>query len=153
MLELRQARPDDHAAIVTVVDDWWGRPVSGLLPRLFLDHFWTTSLVAEDDRGLAGFLVGFISPGAPEVGYVHFLGVRPDLRGSGLGRRLYAAFADTATDAGCRELRAITSPANEPSIGFHRSLGFAVSPPVPDHDGPGRAMVVFRRRLDGPQRS
>ena len=65
-----------------------------LLPRLFLEHFAGTSLTAEDDRGeLAGFLVGFDSPDHRGEAYVHFVGVRPDQRGSGLGRALHDRFA------------------------------------------------------------
>jgi hypothetical protein len=38
-LTLRTATPADYDAIAAVVDDWWGRPVRRMLPRLFLDHF------------------------------------------------------------------------------------------------------------------
>ncbi|AEH08933.1 hypothetical protein FsymDg_1467 [Candidatus Protofrankia datiscae] len=85
-VEVRVARPEDYDDIVSVVDDWWGRPVSTGLPRLFLDHFHSSSRVGEDSRGLAGFLVAFLSPAQPGVGYVHFVGVRPDRRGAGLAR-------------------------------------------------------------------
>ena len=67
MVGIRVARPDDYDRIITVVDEWWGRPVSSSLPRLFLDLFWTTSRVADDDQGLAGFLVAFMSPAQPQV--------------------------------------------------------------------------------------
>jgi GNAT superfamily N-acetyltransferase len=147
---VRVASPQDYGRIVEVVDDWWGRPVSRSLPRLFLDHFWSTSLVAEDEEGLAGFLVAFVSPSQPRCGYVHFAGVRPDLRQGGLARRLYDGFADQAAGQGCTELRAITAPGNVGSISFHRSLGFEVSEPAADHNGPGRPMVSFWRRLSPP---
>lgn len=55
---IRSARPADYDAIAAVVDDWWGRPVLPSLPRLFLDHFHRTSLVAEATHGLNAFLVG-----------------------------------------------------------------------------------------------
>ena len=80
---------EDYDNVIAVVDDWWGRPVSSSLPRLVFEHLWPTSTIAEDKDGLAGFLVGFISPAQPEVGYVHFVGVRPDRRRSGLARLLY----------------------------------------------------------------
>jgi len=144
---VRVARPGDYDSIVAVVDDWWGRPVSRSLPRLFLDHFWSTSRIAADAQGLAGFLVAFVSPAQPRCGYVHFAGVRPDQRRSGLARRLYDDFADQAAAQGCTELRAITAPGNTGSIRFHQGLGFEVSEPVPDYNGTGRPMVAFRRRL------
>ncbi len=148
--DIRPASPTDYDAIVGVADIWWGRDVTATLPRLFLDHFATSSLVAEDGEGLAGFLVGLDSSALPHVGYIHFAGVRPDRRRDGLARRLYADFTDRARMLGCREVRAITSPMNAASIGFHRALGFEVSEPVPDYNGPGRAMVTFRLPLTPP---
>ncbi|MEQ3553603.1 GNAT family N-acetyltransferase [Pseudonocardia nematodicida] len=149
-MRVRAARPGDHPAIVGVVDDWWGRPVHGLVPRMFLDHFHRTSLVAVEDTAhgpLAGFLIGFPSPSEPAVGYIHFVGVRPDLRGDGLARDLYDRFTVIARAHGCSELQAITSPQNEGSLRFHRSLGFDVEGPVPDHDGAGLDKYRFRRVL------
>lgn len=61
-VDVHVASPNDYDRIVAVVDDWWGRPVVAGLPRLFLDHFWNTSRVAEDEQGLAAFLVAFMSP-------------------------------------------------------------------------------------------
>lgn len=96
---------------------------------------------------MAGFLVGFVSPSRPHLAYVHFAGVRPDRRRSGLARQLYEEFADHARGQGCTELSAITATGNIGSIRFHRSLGFTASEPVPDYNGPGRAMVIFLGRL------
>ena len=144
---LRTAHRQDYDLIVAVIDDWFGRPVRASLPRLFLDHFWSTSLVAQDGDGLAGFLVALFSPSQPHVAYVHFAGVRPDRRRSGLARRLYEDFAENALAQGCTQLAAITSTGNLGSIHFHRRLGFAVSEPVPDYNGPGRPMVTFLRQL------
>lgn len=146
-VRVRVARPEDYETIVGVVDDWWGRPVCSSLPRLFLDHFWSTSRVAEDQQGLAGFLVGFYSPSEPQVAYVHFVGVRPDHRKRGLARRLYDDFAHGASQHGCTELQAITAPNNSGSVGFHQSLDFVVNGPATDYNGPGRPMVTFRRQL------
>jgi ribosomal protein S18 acetylase RimI-like enzyme len=125
---IRCARVEDHARIVAVVDDWWGgRRMAALLPSLFLEHFAGTSLVAEDDGGeLAGFLVGFDSPDHPGEAYVHFLGVRPDHRGSGLGRRLHDLFAAAAAERGVTAVRCVTSTLNTASVAFHTSIGFEV---------------------------
>lgn len=145
---MRAARPGDYDRIAAVVDDWWGRPVGRSLPRLFLDHFHATSLIAESaDGALAGFLVGLLSPSLPDEAYIHFVGVAPEYRRSGLGQRLYQAFFDLARADGRRIVRSVTSPVNAGSIAFHRRLGFTASEPVPDYDGPGRELVAFRREL------
>lgn len=137
-----------------------------LLPRLFLDLFWSTSLVAErppvrgggpvpgggpgadgDSPELCGFLVGVLSPSDPAEAYVHFVGVAPAARRSGLAERLYSTFFRLARDDGRRVVRAVTSPSNEQSIAFHAALGFAVTGPVPGHNGPGTEYVCFDRPL------
>ena len=142
---LREARPDDYDAIVSVVDEWWGRPIAGVLPRLYLDHFHRTSLVAERDQDLSGFLIGFHSPSRSDEAYIHFVGIAPAARGTGLARRLYEEFFAAAVRAGRPRLHAITSPVNTASIAFHRAMGFDVIGPVTDYDGPGVDRVVFER--------
>jgi predicted GNAT superfamily acetyltransferase len=109
----RTAVPADYDAIVAVVDEWWGRPMVSKLPRLFLDHFCDTSFVIEDEAGLAAFLIGFLSPSYPEIAYIHFVAVRPDLRTAGLGRRMYEDFFTLARTEGRSTAEA---------IGFSRQL-------------------------------
>ena len=89
-------------------------------------------------------LLGFVTPDG--TGYVHLIATRDDARGTGLGRRLYAAFAEAAERLGARRLKAITSIENTGSIAFHRSLGFDTKV-VDDYNGRGRAMAVFHRDL------
>jgi ribosomal protein S18 acetylase RimI-like enzyme len=144
---LRAARPEDYDAIAAVVDEWWGRSILGSLPRLFLDHFHRTSLIAEGAEGMAAFLVGLVSPSVPDRAHIHFVGVAPDARRGGLARLLYREFYALAAGQGAASVTAITSPVNHGSIAFHRRMGFSVEGPVTDYDGPGKAMMVFRRAL------
>lgn len=125
---IRGARLEDHPRIVEVVDSWWGgRRMSALLPSLFLEHFAGTSYVAEtDDGALAGFLVGFVSQDHPDEAYVHFVGVRPDLRGEDLGGRLHDTFAAEVAGRGVRLVRCVTSTVNTASVAFHTRIGFEV---------------------------
>jgi ribosomal protein S18 acetylase RimI-like enzyme len=144
---IRTARPDDHDWIVAVVDEWWGRAVSAGVPRLFLDHFNSTSFVVEVDRKPVGFLIGFVSPSAPNVAYIHFVGVDPDHRSMSFGRQLYHRFFELARTHGCTQVSAITNAVNEASILFHRRMGFEVSDPMDGYDRPGVAHVRFTRRI------
>lgn len=80
------------------------------------------------------------------TGYVHLIATRDDAPGTGLGRRLYSAFADAAHRQGALRLKAITSVGNAGSIAFHRRLGFDAEI-VDDYNGPGQAMVAFQRVL------
>jgi predicted GNAT superfamily acetyltransferase len=126
------------------------------LPRLFFEHFADTSFAAERDDQLAGFLVGFISQSRSGEAYIHFVGVDPAERGSGLGRLLYQAFFQAAEARGCVLVRAITSPVNRGSVAFHQRMGFRLEPgdvavdgiPVSSgYDGQGGDRVRFARRL------
>ncbi len=146
-LTLRTATPADYDRIAAVVDDWWGRPVSHIVPRLFLDHFHATSTIAESGDDLAGFLIGFLSPSLPDAAYIHFIGVHPGHRRGGLARVLYERFFAMAAADGRTVVRAVTSPANARSIAFHTALGFSASDPAPGYDGPGDVKVRFERPL------
>ena len=146
-LRIRRALPVDYDWIIGVVDDWWGRPVSSGLPRLFLDHFYLTSLIAEEEDEPVGFLVGFLSPSQGSEAYIHFVGVDPDLRGRSIGRQLYEEFFRSARNAGRTEVKAITASINHRSIRFHRSLGFSVSEPATGYNGRDTVPVIFHRFL------
>jgi ribosomal protein S18 acetylase RimI-like enzyme len=148
VIRIRHAEPEDHGRVMDVLDDWWGgRCMRDMLPRLFFVHFRETSFVAERDGELAGFLVGFLSQTKPEEAYVHFAGVDPEERGSGLGRELYERFFAAARTHGRRTVSCVTSPANEGSLAFHAAIGFEPSLPRPDYDGPGEDRVVLTRSL------
>lgn len=142
---IRHAEPTDYGRVISVIDDWWGgREMAAMLPKLFFVHFRDTSFVAEDDDALAGFLCGFRSQTHDDEAYVHFVGVDPALRGSGLGRELYERFF--AAVAPRSVVRAVTAPVNERSVAFHRALGFEVERVDEDYDGRGQARVLLVRR-------
>lgn len=165
----RTAREADYAAIAGALQRWWqlpgfdtpaaARERAALLPRLFLQHFSATSLVAEREGDLAAFLVGFLSADNHDEAYIHFVGVHPDMRRDGLGRALYERFFDTAARAGRSVVKCVTTPGNSTSIAFHLAMGFEACPgpidagPVSalaDYDGPGLHRVSFARRLTAP---
>ena len=143
---IRHAEPGDHAAVVAVVDEWWGgREMAAMLPKLFFVHFRDTSFVAQRDERLAGFLCGFRSQTYDDEAYVHFVGVDPHGRGEGLGTALYERFF--AAVAPRMTVRAVTSPANERSVAFHQALGFEVERVDEEYDGPGQGRVLLLKHL------
>ena len=157
-LVLRRPRVADRPAVVASIPDWWGMPGTSihlLLPPLFFQHFSDTSLIAEDDGGLGAFLIGFHSHAQPGVAYIHFVGIRPDLRGLGLARTLYETFFAEARAAGCHRVDAITGVPNRGSQAFHAALGFEASGDTVfdgvrawrDYDGPGEHRIAFSRAI------
>lgn len=129
--------------------------MKAMLPRLFFKHFQATSFAAELDGRLVGFLVGFISESRPNEGYIHFVGVDPEHRRSGVARGLYDSFFNTVEKQGCTRVSAITSPINTQSIAFHKAVGFralsAIEDPQSDihrdYDGPGEDRILFVRDI------
>ncbi|MFG2291961.1 GNAT family N-acetyltransferase [Streptomyces sp. NPDC048603] len=151
-LTFRRPAEADHARVLAVLDSWWGgfkgaegaRERALLLPRLYFQHFTSTSTLAEyGDGRLAAFLIGFVSQTDPRTAYVHFVGVDPALQGQGVGRLLYQGFFSHVRTLGVRRAGCITSPGNAGSRAFHTRLGFTASEPLPDYDGPGLDRVAF----------
>lgn len=129
---------DDHAR-------YWGeRDLRALHLAALVQEFPATSLVAVGEDGIRGYIFGFVTP--DHMAYVHLIAARDDARGTGLGRRLYAAFTEAARAQGATSLKAITSVGNAGSIAFHRSLGFDVNV-VENYNGPGQTRVVFTKEL------
>ena len=151
-LAVRHAEPADHAWVAAVVDDWWGgRPMAAMLPKLFFVYFRPTSFVLERDGEPVGFLCGFVSQTDPREAYVHFVGVDPQLRGSGAGRLLYERFFEAVRARGCTVVRAVTSPVNRGSVAFHTAMGFlAEEGGGESYDGPGEDRVRFSLHLSDP---
>jgi ribosomal protein S18 acetylase RimI-like enzyme len=143
---IRNAQPADYPRVVAVVDAWWGgRPMAAMLPKLFFIHFQQTSFVADEAEELAGFLCGFRSQTYDDEAYVHFIGVDPSRRGSGLGRQLYTRFFEAVAPR--RVIRAVTSPLNVQSVAFHRALGFEVERIDDAYDGRGEPRVLLVKRV------
>lgn len=160
---LRAATEADYPAVAAAIQSWWtlpgldteaaARERAAMVPRLWLQHFATTSAIAERAGQLDGFLIAFLSPDRADEGYIHFVGVAPGRRGAGLGRALYEQFFERCRRAGRRRVRCITSPTNTTSIAFHQAMGFTLegvgdAQIKPDYDGPGVARVAFVRSIE-----
>jgi ribosomal protein S18 acetylase RimI-like enzyme len=156
---VRDVVPDDWQRVMAVMVEWWGgRDLREMLPWVFFEHFRTTSLIAEHEEELVGFLVGFLCPTHADEAYVHFAGVHPAWRRVGLARDLYRRFCAMAQAEGRTMVRAVTSPVNKDSIAFHQRLGFVLMPgngevdglPVTlDRAGPAQHRVCLELRLEG----
>lgn len=92
-MKVRNITEDDYLKVMEVLNDWWGgRQMAHLLPRLFFEHFQTTSYIVEEEKDLVAFLIGFVSQTHPNEAYIHFVGVHPEHRKNGLARALYEVF-------------------------------------------------------------
>jgi len=82
--------------------------------------------VAEADGEVVGMALWFLNfstwRGTHGI-YLEDLYVRPDQRGSGLGRRLLVTLARECVARGYERLEWVVLDWNEPAIGFYRALG------------------------------
>jgi len=157
----RPAEPWDAPAVAAAIDDWWPgkHMIHGVCPQLF-QHMGDTCIIVEEEGAMIAFLVGFMSQRMPASGYVHYMGVRPGLRGQGLGREMYRRFAEMTRARGRSEIFAEVGAWNVDSIAFHEAVGFVLQPgdDVVDgvpvlHDSSGRGFdyieMVWRLDADG----
>jgi GNAT superfamily N-acetyltransferase len=157
-LIFRRPIPDDYGRVIAVLPSWWdGRDLRALLPKIFFEHFRGSSLLVEHEDRLVGFLIGFLCPDHADEAYIHFVGVDPAWRRSGLAADLYRRFFTLARANGRSVVRAVTAPVNSGSIAFHTALGFSMLPgddeidsvPVTTDHGPhGDHLVRFQLFLE-----
>jgi len=154
---IRHAEPSDYQPIISVINKWWGgRDMTNMLPKLFFVHFRETSFVAESSDEIVGFLIGFLSQTFRDEAYIHFAGVHPDYRETGLGGALYERFFEVARNLGRTVVRCVTSPVNKGSIAFHLRMGFGIEQSetivegisvAKNYDGHGGDRVLFSKTL------
>jgi GNAT superfamily N-acetyltransferase len=94
--------------------------------KLFGTRPYAEVVIGELDGTAQGFALFFHNfstfEGRPGI-YLEDLFVRPEARGSGLGKALLAHLAALAVERDCARLEWSVLDWNEPAIGFYRSLG------------------------------
>jgi predicted GNAT superfamily acetyltransferase len=142
---LRAVTIGDLRAILDELEEFWDeRDMAFLHQALYVHEFGETSVIAERNGALDGYLLGFISQ--HQLGYIHAVAVRRAARGEGLARLLYGRFEELVRARGARGLKAITAPENHGSRAFHEALGFATNE-VEDYSPSGGLRLVFTRAL------
>ena len=145
-MQTRRITKEDFDQIVSVIDRWWGGPISTFAHPIFFYELGDHALVVEHEKVLIGFLLGFIASRPARTGYVHLVGIHPEFRRQGVGRFLYDRFIEECRASGCTHMKSITTHANEGSIQFHTALGWHFQE-AEDYAGPGRKRIVFTRCL------
>jgi GNAT superfamily N-acetyltransferase len=97
-----------------------------LSERLFGARPYAEVLIGEIDGAPQGFALFFHNfstfEGKPGI-YLEDLFVRPEARGSGLGKAFLQRLAQLAVERDCARLEWAVLDWNEPSIGFYKALG------------------------------
>jgi GNAT superfamily N-acetyltransferase len=155
VMEITNCTKHDFDQILNEFGEFWDseRTLPLHHPTL-VNEFGNSAFVIKEGSKVVAYLFGFLSQTAPD-GYVQLLSVRQGYRKQGLARRLYEHFTGFALAHGCTRLKAITSPINNLSIAFHRSIGMMPTggdsvdgvPVVKDYSGPGKDRVVFIKNI------
>jgi GNAT superfamily N-acetyltransferase len=134
-LTIRPAAPADLPLIAALIRDLadyeklagevrFDQAVLG--EKLFGPRPYAEVLIGEIDGEAQGFALFFHNfstfEGRPGI-YLEDLFVRPEARGSGLGKALLARLAALAVERDCARLEWSVLDWNEPAIGFYRQLG------------------------------
>jgi len=135
MIAIRPATPDDLPLIAQFIRDLAEYEKlsdevrfdeATLGSKLFGPRPYAEVLIGEVDGEPQGFALFFHNfstfEGKPGV-YLEDLFVRPDARGSGLGKALLARLAAIAVERDCARLEWWVLDWNEPAIGFYKRLG------------------------------
>ncbi len=148
-VELRHVTIPDLREILEQLDDFWGgeRDMGFLHQALYVHEFGETSVLAERDGRILGYLLGFTNDRG--IAYIHAVAVRGEAQREGLGRQMYERFEELASGQGALALKAITAPENRGSRAFHEALGFSVEE-VGGYSPSGGARLVFRKPLGDP---
>ena len=99
------------------------------------DAPWLTTLVAEMGGSILGYATFFprARPFGPRCMHLHPLYVDPDIRGSGIGRRLIEASASIASAIDCDFLVVGTEPNNHAAQAVYAACGFEALPEDSSH--------------------
>ena len=122
-LVLRPPRLEDGAAMWRLVEE------CGVLDRnssyvylLVADKFADTSIVAEEDGRVVGFVSGFRPPRQDDVLFVWQVAVHDSVRGRGVAGRMLRYMVEQPACDGVRYVETTVTPSNQPSRAMFASL-------------------------------
>jgi len=140
LIEVRQARTTDAAAIAEAHDEAWRAAYQGIIPGAELQKLinrrgpsWWDSAIRKGSRisvlVFGDIVAGYANYGRNRARSLHFDGeiyelyLRPEFQGLGFGRRLFVAARRDLMHSGLRSMVIWALSDNEPATGFYRTLG------------------------------
>ena len=111
----RPPRPSDARHLWRLARDSALEDNSSYAYALLCAHFPDTCIVAVERRALAGFVVGYRPPRAPDTMFVWQVAVAGPARGRGLGTDMIVQLLDREELADARFLEATVTPSNDAS--------------------------------------
>ncbi len=121
-MNLREARPEDRAAIARISRASFDRVYAFFSIRGSRTGW--PQIVAEDDGAVVGFLEGRLFDGQPPIGYVYFVAVDPAHRRQHAGRTLVEESLKRFRERDATRVFAAVPDDNEASMNLFKTLGF-----------------------------
>jgi ribosomal protein S18 acetylase RimI-like enzyme len=140
LIEIRQAKPADAAAVAATHDDAWRSAYQGIIPGTELEKLisrrgpdWWESAIRKGSRiavlGFGDTLAGYANYGRNRArslfydGEIYELYLRPEFQGLGFGRRLFSSARRDLLQSGLKSLVVWALADNDPAVEFYRALG------------------------------
>jgi ribosomal protein S18 acetylase RimI-like enzyme len=107
------------------------------------------SLVAISNERVVGYICFGPTPMTAATWDLYWIAIAPDMQGQGLGKQLYAAFAEVVRDRGGRQVRIETSSQEiyAATGGFYERLGFELAGKLRDFYAIGDDLLIFYRAI------
>ena len=130
MVSIKNFCVEDAPVLMEIANEAFSDEIARGLPRFSVDRFVKFSkrkglklFVAELENERVGFLM--LTLGAiGEPSQIHFVGVKKEIRGKGIGRKLIEKALETAKKANKDKVKLFTRPWNVPMVRICRCLGF-----------------------------
>jgi ribosomal protein S18 acetylase RimI-like enzyme len=140
VIEIRQAKPTDAAAVAETHDEAWRAAYQGIIPNVELEKlinrrgtdWWDTAIRKGSRISILNFgdnVAGYANYGRNRArslcydGEIYELYLRPEFQGLGFGRRLFAAARRDLAQGGMKSLVVWALSDNDPAVEFYRALG------------------------------
>ncbi|MBF6146620.1 diaminobutyrate acetyltransferase [Nocardia elegans] len=120
---IRRPRVDDGARMWRIaVDSQVLDANSSYAYLLWSRDFASTTVVAEIDSEIAGFVTGYLRPESPDTLFIWQVAVDHAFRGRGVGVAMLDRLVEDVADQGVSKLETTVSPDNEASLAMFASL-------------------------------
>lgn len=140
-IRFRGAAPEDGQALHALVERGGVLELNTAYSYVLMcDHFASTTVVAEHDGEVVGFVTAYRPPSHPDTVFVWQIGVDPRMRGRGVARNILHALVKRPACRGVRYLEATVTPTNMASRRLFQSFARHQSASYEWSDGyPGEA--------------
>src|SRR5690606_20414192 len=128
---LRQPEASDGAAVWQLVSECAPLDRNSMYCNLLqCDHFADTSIIAEHDGDIIGWISAYIVPNEPDTLFIWQVAVAERARGLGLAGRMLQGLLDRAARGGVTALKTTITDDNEASWALFRRFAAAQGAPL-----------------------